>query len=222
MVNVAAEKFAGSHWNDPGFNFGTDERHNKVLHKIQGVGTLVPEVLELINHQGIVEKVKSLLGVKEIHAFGTKFFPMLPGQSSVGWHQDNYYFGTQSDRIISCAIYLEPTTPENGCFRIVPSSHKIDTPLKHSPGVGVWSNGEWIDPDEVSHILSGPEDVPCELPGTVVLFSSLLVHSAHHNTSLSSTRYSLFWHYIDGALNFEWRGIDFSFGKYKDRHLVVS
>jgi ectoine hydroxylase-related dioxygenase (phytanoyl-CoA dioxygenase family) len=215
MVNVAAEQFKESHWSDPGFSFNTSTT-GKVLHKIQGVVNHVPEVLELINYKPIVEKVRTILGQeKGIHGFGTKFYPMLPGHTTVGWHQDNYYFGTNSERIISCAVYLEPTTPENGCFRVVPSSHKMEI-MKHTPGVGEWANGEWIDSDEVANVLTGPKDIACQLPGTVVLFSSCLIHAAYPNSSNDKTRYSLFWHYIDADLDFSWRGLDFSFGKYQD------
>ena len=48
----------------------------------------------------------------ELDVFGTKFYPMnTPGATSTGWHQDNHYFGTSSDRVVSCAVYLHETGP---------------------------------------------------------------------------------------------------------------
>jgi len=208
----------GTHWTNIGYVF----KENKILHKIQGVATIFPELKELINLPEIVTKVQDLIQSDNLHVFGTKFFPMLPGQTSVSWHQDNYYFGTQSDKIVTIGIYLEPSSVSNGCLRVVPGSHKLNVEnIPHSLGTGIWSQGEWI---EYEHILSlypnGAIDVPVTVPGTVVFFSSLLIHSAYHNLSENLTRYSLFWHYIDSELNFKWRDVDFSYGVYADRHSV--
>ena len=50
---------------------------------------------------------------EHVDVFGTKFFPMRPGGVSVDWHQDCHYFGTASERIISCGVYLEDTDEEH-------------------------------------------------------------------------------------------------------------
>ena len=43
----------------------------------------------------------------EVDAFGTKYFPVRAGSpGSVGWHDDNYYFGTTRSDTISCVVYL--------------------------------------------------------------------------------------------------------------------
>ena len=72
-------------------------------------------MLELAREPEILDRVESLLS-PNIDMFGSKFYPMsVPGATSTGWHQDNHYFGTNSDRVVSCAIYLEETARDNGC-----------------------------------------------------------------------------------------------------------
>lgn len=149
--------------------------------------------------------------------FGTKFFPMYPGGTTVSWHQDNHYFGTNTTEIVTLALYLEDTTIENGCLRVVPRSHRLAKDvLPHAPGQGVWSQGEWL-PNEWFE----KEAVDVQIPaGTAVFFSPMLVHSARPNSSKLATRKSVFWHYVPSDVIFEWRGIDFSRDRYKDRHVV--
>ena len=80
-------------------------------------------MVELAREPAIVERAAALIGPK-LHMFGSKFFPMLPqGGTSTGWHQDNHYFGTNSDRVVSCGIYLDAADAGNGCLRLLPRSH---------------------------------------------------------------------------------------------------
>ena len=91
---------------------------------------------------------------ENIDVFGTKFFPKLPnGGTSTGWHQDNYYFGTDTDRIISCGIYLEDSDLENGCLRVVPGSHRMGEIVEHRRNIG--RHGSWTQVDESQAVESG-------------------------------------------------------------------
>jgi phytanoyl-CoA hydroxylase len=179
----------------------------RVLHKIQGVCVVEPEVLELAKEPEICGRVAALLG-PHLDIFGTKFFPMLPSSApSTGWHQDTFYFNqTPVDEIISCAIYLEDTDRTNGCLRVIPGSHK-QGPFNHVTDRGTY--GSWVEADESQARY-------LEVPGgTVVLFSAHLLHGAHRNLSIR-TRYSTAWHYIPHDLDLQ----GFESGKYADRHHV--
>ena len=113
------------------------------LFKVQGVCVVESRMLALACEGEIVGRVASLLG-PQLHMFGSKFFPMLPrGGTSTGWHQDNHYFGTKSDRIVSCGIYLEKTDRSNGCLKLVPKSHLAEDPVEHGKGEGTFSHGDW-------------------------------------------------------------------------------
>ena len=177
------------------------------LHKIQGVCTVDSRVLELAKEPEILDRVEALAG-SNIDCFGTKFFPKLPnGGTPTGWHQDNFYFGTVTDRIVTCGIYLEETDVQNGCLRIVPRSHR-DAVIREHTKIPA-RHGSWTQVDN---------EVALDLEmtaGTVVLFSANLLHGSHDNIS-DRTRYCTAWHYIPADL-----GLDrFPRGEYEDRHIV--
>lgn len=179
------------------------------LHKVQGVCVAEPRVLDLAREPVILDRVESLVG-PNIDMFGSKFFPMMAaGATSTGWHQDNHYFGTNTDRVISCAIYLEETDVENGCLRIVPGSHRTGELVPHTHGTGNYAHGEWAEVEESKAL-----DVVCP-GGTVVFFSANLLHGARPNLS-GRTSYRTAWHYLPGDLNLPM----FPRGVYKDRHIV--
>ena len=194
----------------PHWSLELDERGEPragLLHKVQGVCVVEERVLELAREPAIVDRVAELIG-DNIDVFGTKFFPKLPdGGTSTGWHQDNFYFGTDTDRIVSCGIYLEDADVENGCLRVVPGSHRIGEIVEHRSQLS--RHGSWTKVDEA-------QAVDLVIPaGTVVLFSANLLHGAYDNHS-SRTRYSTAWHYMPEELNPE----KFLKGIYEDRHVA--
>jgi len=184
------------------------ERPEHMLHKIQGVCVAVPEILALAREPVIVDKVESVLG-PDIDMFGSKFFPLLPGGgTSTKWHQDNFYFDTWADDIVTCGIYLEDTDRENGCLKVIPGSQR-DGPQPHQRDTG--SYGSWVDIDD-------SQAVHLEVPGgTVLFFSANLLHGANPNRS-NRSRYSTAWHYIPGSMDLA----QFRRGQYDDRHIIRS
>lgn len=195
-----------------GFHLAPDAQGRPIpgqLHKVQGVCVVDERVLDLAREPAILDRVESLIG-PNIDVFGTKFYPMhVPGATSTGWHQDNHYFGTNSDRVLSCAIYLEETGIENGCLRVVPRSHQSGVLVEHQRGTGIWDHGSWTEVDEEQAV-----DVVCP-PGTAVFFSANLLHGARPNLSGRSS-YRTAWHYIPGDLALSL----FPRGVYRDRHLL--
>ena len=197
---------------EDGYNLAPDEHGRPIpglLHKLQGVGVVDERVLGLAREPEILDRIESLIG-PNIDVFGTKFYPMLVrGATSTGWHQDNHYFGTNSDRVVSCAIYLEQMTRENGCLQVVPGSHGTGDLVEHEKGAGIYAHGSWTDVDESQAV-----DVVCP-PGTAVFFSANLLHGARPNLS-DRTSYRTAWHYIPGDLDLAM----FPRGGYEDRHIV--
>jgi phytanoyl-CoA hydroxylase len=177
------------------------------LFKVQGLCCVDERMLELAKEPAIVERVADLIGPR-LHMFGSKFFPMLPrGGTSTGWHQDNHYFGTNSDEVVSCGIYLEDADHSNGCLSLLPRSHQSAELVEHAAGAGILAHGSWTEVNEAEALLA-------ECPGgTVILFSANLLHGAGTNNSERS-RYSTAWHYIKAEMDLEM----FPFGKYDDRH----
>ena len=195
-----------------GFTLQPDEKGLLIpgrLYKVQGLCVEEPRMLGLAWESEITDRVTCLLG-PHLHMFGSKFFPMLPhGGTSTGWHQDNHYFGTNSERVVSCGIYLEDSDRSNGCLKIIPRSHATRELAEHARGTGTLALGNVTEVDE-----SRAVDLICP-GGTVVLFSANLLHGAGTNTSARS-RYSTAWHYIAADLDLE----KYPFGEYRDRHKV--
>lgn len=178
-----------------------------MLHKVQGVCQVEPRLLELAGEPALLDRVEALLG-PDIDVFGTKFFPKLPGGgTSTHWHQDNFYFATVSEQVLSCGIYLEDADRDNGCLRVVPGSH-LKGLVEHQRDPR--THGSWCQVEEKRAL-----DLPVPA-GTAVLFSANLLHGAKDNLHSRRTRYSTAWHYIPGALHLE----RFPRGVYEDRHAV--
>ena len=201
----------GRQLTEPAEHFSLEIDEQKVpipgmLHKVQGVCLAEPRILELAKEKAILDIVEELLG-PNLDVFGTKFFPKLAGGgTSTHWHQDNFYFGTNSDQVISCGIYLQDADEENGCLQVVPGSYSQQiAEHEHEPG----THGSWTRVDETQAVML---PVPA---GTVVLFSANLLHGTADNAS-TRTRYSTAWHYIPGELDLQ----RFPRGGYKDRHIV--
>ncbi|MBV7335018.1 phytanoyl-CoA dioxygenase family protein [Chloroflexi bacterium TSY] len=212
VLDTLVERTRSLSESQDGFNLQPDHEGNPILgrlFKVQGVCVVEPRLLALAREPQIIARVASLIG-PQLHMFGSKFFPMLPrGGTSTGWHQDNHYFGTVSDRVVSCGIYLEESDESNGCLRLIPRSHLAGQIMEHNSGQGTFAHGAWAQVDE-SQVLS----VECP-GGTVVLFSANLLHGATTNSSHRS-RYSTAWHYIPADLELEM----FPFGQYADRHAM--
>jgi len=177
-----------------------------LLHKVQGVCEVEPRILELASEPAIVDRIAALLG-PNLDCFGTKFFPKLAGGTSTHWHQDNFYFGTTSDQIISCGIYLQDADLDNGCLQVVPQSHLMGEIVEHQRAKGM--HGSWTEIDSSQAVA-----LPLAA-GSVVIFSANLLHGTSDNHS-DRTRYSTAWHYIPGDLALE----RFPRGGYGDRHTV--
>ena len=194
----------------PHWSFEKDDHGEPMvgyLHKIQGVCVVDDRALELAREPEILNRVEVLIG-KDLDVFGTSFFrscPMAARQRAK--HQDNYYFGTDTDRIVSCGIYLEDANVENGCLRVVPGSHLMGKIVEHRSKIN--RHGSWTKVDEA-------QAVDLVIPaGTAVLFSANLLHGAYDNHS-DRTRYSTAWHYLPEELNPE----RFQKGTYEDRHVA--
>ncbi|MCH8291027.1 phytanoyl-CoA dioxygenase family protein [Candidatus Poribacteria bacterium] len=194
----------------PHWSFELDDDHQQIagfLHKIQGVCVVEPRILSLAKEPEILARIEALIG-KNIDVFGTKFFPKLPnGGTSVNWHQDNFYFGTNTSQIVSCGIYLQDADAENGCLRIVPKSHTAQVIAEHHRNAKTYGSWTVVDDSEAVDVSV--------LAGSVVLFSANLLHGSYDNRSTRS-RYSTAWHYTPAELALE----RFPRGGYKDRHIV--
>jgi ectoine hydroxylase-related dioxygenase (phytanoyl-CoA dioxygenase family) len=93
------------------------------------------------------------------------------------WHQDWPYW--EGAHKLSVWVALDPATPENGCLKILPGSHKQS--LTHDgaePGTTLF--GLRVDQSTVDE--SQADILPCE-PGDAVIFHDLTLHASCPNVT---------------------------------------
>lgn len=107
-------------------------------------------------------------------------------------HSDWAYYKAQNypQSIMSSAIAIDNCTEESGPLHIWPGSHKQDLP-HDKVDIGLEVQQGLIDPDGGIDLL-----VPA---GTVMLFSSLLVHNSRPNLSGKPRRLMIYSHYPKAA-----------------------
>ena len=107
-------------------------------------------------------------------------------------HSDWAYYKAQNypQSIMSSAIAIDDCTEDSGPLHIWPGSHKKDLP-HDKVDIGLEVQQGLIDPDGGIDLL-----VPA---GTVMLFSSLLVHNSRPNLSGKPRRLMIYSHYPKAA-----------------------
>lgn len=106
-------------------------------------------------------------------------------QAVFAWHQDLGYWPTNTPdtRTVTCSLALDDATPENGCLRVVPGSHREPSLRPHR--AAAWSS----DPSlrEEAHTLSVellPSDHVVTLPvlrGSITVHNERIVHGSGGN-----------------------------------------
>jgi non-haem Fe2+, alpha-ketoglutarate-dependent halogenase len=81
---------------------------------------------ELAREDGVLDAVEGVIG-PNILCWASGFFTKEAHDPSyVSWHQDLTYWGLEPADIVTAWVALSPSTPESGCMRVVPGSHKQD------------------------------------------------------------------------------------------------
>lgn len=117
------------------------------------------------------------------------------GRRTDGWgmHSDWAYYKAQNypQTIISSAICLDDCTIDNGPLHIWPGTHKQHLPHQRGENGGLVVEPGSVDPDGGIDLLV--------TAGTVLLFSSLLIHNSRPNTSGRPRRLMIYSHYPQAA-----------------------
>ena len=94
---------------------------------------------------------------------------------SFAWHQDSGYVLTKPMEYVTCWTAIGPASLANGCVWVIPGSHKWGyLPHQRDPDTG----------ELIPKVKDDSGAIPVEVPaGTVVIFSSLLLHRSGANTS---------------------------------------
>lgn len=84
---------------------------------------------ELMRDPRILDPIEDLIG-GNILSWGAHMFVKEANTTNfVSWHQDNQYWGLDSDDVLTAWLALSPATLEAGAMKMLPGSHKVA--MKH-------------------------------------------------------------------------------------------
>jgi non-haem Fe2+, alpha-ketoglutarate-dependent halogenase len=79
---------------------------------------------DLATHPAILDVVEAMIG-PDILVHSTSIFPKYPMETDpILWHQDAYYWGLSTPRLISAWVALTDSNVANGCLRVVKGTHE--------------------------------------------------------------------------------------------------
>ena len=131
-------------------------------------------------NENILDYVESLLG-PDFFMWGSNFFIKEPHTgSTVGWHQDAYYWPLHPQDSVTAWIAFLDSDEENGAMKVIPGSHKAGI-LKHQRASGTDSvltleceGGQFREDAAVSLVLKA---------GQVSFHNDKMVHGSPANRS---------------------------------------
>lgn len=152
---------------------------------------------QLVHHPRILDAVESLIGPDMLCWESVIFTKEPQTEAFISWHQDITYWGLEDREVVTVWIALSPSTPESGCMRVVPGTHKLDI-VEH------------IETDHKQNMLSRGQTIAVEvdeskavdmalLPGQMSLHHVKLFHASHPNRS-SDRRIGFAIRYIPTSL----------------------
>jgi hypothetical protein len=133
---------------------------------------------ELILENTIVlDIVESILG-PVFRLVEDQVFYKPPGGAPLANHHDNIYYGWDAPKIVTCWIALDEATPENGCLRVLPCSHRQN--IEHRRVEDTIIKEAQINEEDML-------DVPAP-PGHLIILDGLTVHGSGPNTTTAPRR----------------------------------
>ena len=129
-------------------------------------------------HPKLIQVVQNLLGPDLLLFRSTLMFKPAFHGSAHGIHQDSAYWPMEPPKLVTVSIALNDATPENGCFKVIPQSHKW--------GLQSWGHiarkqDESLT-DHEDRDFSEQIDVPLSA-GSALFFHSLMAHGSGPNRS---------------------------------------
>ena len=153
-----------------------NDRRPEMVRRLSKIIERDPVYREAGSHPSILDAIEGYIG-PNIELLTNKHNHIMvrpPGSSVVPWHSGEEPW---EPTLITALIYLEESTIENGCVRIVPGSHHRPFRNPKRPG------GTWESSDEYRRSL--PVPVP---KGGVLLFNDCCYHGSDVNRTNQSRR----------------------------------
>ena len=156
-----------------------------------------PELADLIGNPAALESLHAL-GLRDIKFWKAVIISKPPGGPRLYWHQDCIMWQDEraySDNapMIFLMVYLEDTTRENGCLRLLPRTHRRRHIL-HDMGEAHTKDINRMDNPDDPRFQDYPDevDVPVQA-GDLVVGDARMFHASHANNSDSERRLITIW-----------------------------
>ena len=135
-----------------------------------------------------------------------------PGGHALYWHQDWTGWNDPISaapwvQYIFLSYYIVDTTPENGCFQVIPGTHRKRIPL-HEKLVPAHAEGGYNVPEtDPDMFCEHPDaiDVPVKA-GALVIGEGRVLHAARANQSDQRRTLLLIWHDRPATVPAYWHG----------------
>ncbi len=156
-----------------------------------------PELADLIGNPAALSMLEAM-GLRDIKFWKAVIISKPPGGPRLYWHQDCIMWNdaraySDSPPMIFLMVYLEDTTRENGCLRLLPGTHRKrhilhDMGEAHTRDINRMDNPE--DPRFKDYAKE--VDVPVSA-GDLVIGDARMFHASHANHSDSERRLITIW-----------------------------
>lgn len=142
----------------------------------------------LIDDPRLWEPCADIIGTRALSLFSDKLNVKRPGGAPFPWHQEGPYwaYGAEDlERTITLGIYLDDGTDDNGCFSVIPGTHKYG-PLEALTDRGtlgrLYTDVEQLTEEPYTAVLQA---------GSVMWFHHNIVHGSKSNRTNTDRRFFL-------------------------------
>ncbi len=148
------------------------------LRRVASPTELADTFLDVLTSSPLTEMAVDLIG-PDLRLHHSKINSKLPGTATaVKWHQDFTFDPHSNDDLITCLIFLDDITQENGPLRVVPGSHR-------GPLYSLWHGGRFTGAiaDEIVSDLDRHAVAQTGPAGSACIMHSRLAHASSANRS---------------------------------------
>ncbi|HEX2032995.1 MAG TPA: phytanoyl-CoA dioxygenase family protein [Chloroflexota bacterium] len=181
---LAALQAASLRLEDQRRALGGDSRlaviHNVALHD--------PAFMAAARHPFMLGVVSELLGPNlRLQHCKLNWKPPAMGAGEVHWHQDFPFFPHTTYDLLAVMFLLDDATPQNGCMRVIPGSHKLG-PVDHYDAGGTFV-GHCTDSRAYEAALREGRVVDFAVPaGSMTIHHCTTLHASYPNRSSNPRR----------------------------------
>jgi ectoine hydroxylase-related dioxygenase (phytanoyl-CoA dioxygenase family) len=155
----------------------------------------------------LLDLAEAMLG-PDLALFATGYILKPPGASlAVLWHQDGSYWTLEPMEVCTLWVALTPSTPENGCMRVIPGTHTMNL-QKLTTRTDVRN---LLDSEMDTSLIDESQAVDLSLqPGDVSIHHPNIVHGSNANNSADQWRINLVIRVISSHTRVtdpDWKGV---------------